>query len=229
MTTEPEEIPEAPALPVAVITGGAGDLATAIARQFPPENWQVHAPSRQELDVTLEESVAAYFNTLSRLDLLVCNAGAIDDRPLPALTEENWNRIVAVNLSGAFLSLRAALPLLCRQGGRIILIGSRAGRRGGSGNSHYAAGKAGLIGLAQSVAKEHGADNVRCNVVLPGFLDTKMTADLPTAVRENARAQHLLGRFNTVEDAARGIAFVASLDHVSGQVFQFDSRVDRWT
>jgi len=215
--------------PIALITGGGGDLAQAVARQLPPERWEVRTPSRSELDVTLEESVAAYFGALPRLDFLVCNAGAIDDRPLPAMTEESWNRIIAVNLSGAFLCCRAGLPLLSRQGGQIVLIGSRAGRRGGAGNSHYAAGKAGLIGLAQSVAREGGADNVRCNVVLPGFLETKMTAPLPDAVRETARALHVLGRFNSVEEAARGIAFVASLEHVSGQVFQFDSRIDRWT
>ena len=229
MSLEPGEITEAAGLPVAVITGGGGDLAAAIAAQLSSERWEVRTPLREELDVTLEESVGAYFGALARLDLLICNAGAIDDRPLPALTEENWNRIVAVNLSGAFLSVRAALPLLCQRQGGIILVGSRAGRRGGAGNSHYAAGKAGLIGLAQSVAKEHGADNIRCNVVLPGFLDTKMTAALPLPVREGARAQHVLGRFNTVEEAARGVAFVASLEHVSGQVFQFDSRIDRWT
>jgi len=229
MSPESEGSAEAASLPVAVITGGKGDLALAIAAQFPPERWDVRAPSRDELDVTLEESVGAYFGALSRLDLLICNAGAIDDRPLPALTEESWSRIVAVNLSGAFLCLRAALPLLCRREGQAILIGSRAGRRGGTGNSHYAAGKAGLIGLAQSVAKEHGADNVRCNVVLPGFLETKMTTDLPASVREGARAQHVLGRFNTVTEAARSVAFVGSLQHVSGQVFQFDSRIDRWT
>ncbi len=229
MNPASEAAPESPALPVAVITGGGGDLAAAIAAQLSPERWEIRTPSRNELDVTLEESVGAYFGTLSRLDLLICNAGAIDDRPLPALTEENWNRIVAVNLSGAFLCVRAALPLLLARAGQIILIGSRAGRRGGTGNSHYAAGKAGLIGLAQSVAKEHGADNLRCNVVLPGFLETKMTADLPATVQESARAQHVLGRFNTVAEAARGIAFVASLEHVSGQVFQFDSRIDRWT
>jgi len=87
----------------------------------------------------------------------------------------------------------------------------------------------GLVGLAQTLALEYGGRNIRCNVVLPGFLETRMTAQLPPARREEVRAEHALGRFNTAENAARFIATLAKLDHVSGQVFTLDSRIDRWT
>jgi 3-oxoacyl-[acyl-carrier protein] reductase len=137
---------------------------------------------------------------------------------------------VNVNLRGAFLCSRAALKFMVRQrSGHIVLIGSRAARHGTHGQSAYAAAKAGLVGLAQSVAKEYGARNIRCNVVLPGFLETRMTAGLSKERCEEVRAEHALGHFNTVGNAARFIAFLARLDHVSGQVFTLDSRLDRWT
>jgi 3-oxoacyl-[acyl-carrier protein] reductase len=116
-----------------------------------------------------------------------------------------------------------------QKSGHIVFIGSRAARHGTRGQSAYAAAKAGLVGLAQSIAKEYGARNIRCNVVLPGFLETKMTAALSEKRREEIRVDHALGRFNTVGNAARFIAFLARLDHVSGQVFTLDSRLDRWT
>ena len=94
--------------------------------------------------------------------------------------------------------------------------------------SVMSAAKAGLVGFAQSVAKEYGGRNILCNVVLPGSLETKMTAGLPEKRREEIRAEHALGRFNTAENAARAIAFLARLDNVSGQVFTFDSRIDRY-
>lgn len=213
-----------------VVTGGAGGLARAVADEFPSDRWRCLTPARAECDVTSEASVAAYFGGLTSLSVLIANAGRIDDHALASLSEASWDEVLRVNLDGAFLCARAALPLLRENGGgQILFIGSRAGRRGGHGNSHYAAAKAALIGLAQSLAREGGAENIRCNVILPGFLETPMTVGLPPRVVDAARADHVLGRFNTVAEAARGIAFVASLAHVSGQVFQFDSRIDRWT
>jgi len=214
-------------LPVVVITGGQGGLGRALAAVF-ATGWRVLAPGRKELDVISEASVAAYFEALPRLDLLVANAGAIDDQPLARMTPESWDRIVGVNLGGAFLTARAALPRLRERAGQILFIGSRAGRQGGTGQEAYAAAKAGIVGFAQSLAREYGADGVRCNVVLPGFLETPLTAGLPAAAQARARAIHVLGRLNTPEETARAVAFLATLANVSGQVFQLDSRIDRW-
>ncbi len=119
--------------------------------------------------------------------------------------------------------------MMKQRSGHILLIGSRAARCGTRGQSAYAAAKAGLAGLGQSLAKEYGPRNIRCNVVLPGFLETRMTAHLSPERRDEVRAEHALGRFNTVENAARFIAFLSRLDHVSGQVFTLDSRIDKWT
>jgi len=211
-----------------LISGGAGDLARALQKEFARE--LVWAPGRREMDVREEAQVEACFARLERLDVLIANAGLTRDAAVTALPAEDFNEVVNANLRGAFLCARAALKLMLRQrSGHIVLIGSRAARYGTRGQSAYAAAKAGLVGLAQSIAKEYGARNIRCNVVLPGFLETKMTAGLPDKRREEIRAEHALGRFNTAENSARAIAFLARLDNVSGQVFTLDSRIDRWT
>jgi len=182
------------------------------------------------MDVREEAQVEAYFSRLERVDVLIANAGVTRDGVVAGLGTDDFNEVVNVNLRGAFLCARAALKLMVRQrSGHIVLIGSRAARCGTQGQSAYAAAKAGIVGLAQSLAKEYGARNIRCNVVLPGFLETRMTAGLSDRRREEVRAEHALGRFNTTENAARFIAFLARLDHVSGQVFTLDSRIDRWT
>ena len=182
------------------------------------------------MDVRDEAQIGAYFARLERLDVLIANAGLTRDGAVTGLASADFDEVVNANLRGAFLCARSALKLMVKQRcGHIVLIGSRAARHGTRGQSAYAAAKAGLIGLAQSIAQEYGARNIRCNVVLPGFLETKMTAGLADPRREEVRAEHALGRFNTVENAARFIAFLARLDHVSGQVFTLDSRIDRWT
>jgi NAD(P)-dependent dehydrogenase (short-subunit alcohol dehydrogenase family) len=211
-----------------LISGGQGDLARALQKEFSSDI--IHAPGRKEMDVREEAQIDAYFSRLDRLDVLIVNAGLTRDGALTGLPTKDFQEAVDVNLRGAFLCARAALKLMVRQrSGHILFIGSRAAKRGTRGQSAYAAAKAGLVGLAQSLAKEYGPRNIRCNVVLPGFLETRMTAALNPQRREDVRAEHVLGRFNTVENAAHAIAFLARLDHVSGQIFTLDSRMDRWT
>jgi NAD(P)-dependent dehydrogenase (short-subunit alcohol dehydrogenase family) len=211
-----------------LISGGEGDLARSLQEEFRGDS--VHAPGRKEMDVRDEAQIETYFSRLAHLDVLIASAGATRDGAVTALSTDDFNEVVNTNLRGAFLCARAALKVMVRQrSGHILLIGSRAARHGTRGQSSYAAAKAGLVGLAQSLAQEYGARNIRCNVVLPGFLETRMTAGLSTRRREDVRAEHALGRFNTVGNAARAIAFLARLDHVSGQVFTLDSRLDRWT
>jgi 3-oxoacyl-[acyl-carrier protein] reductase len=211
-----------------LISGGEGDLARALQKEFIGDI--VHAPGRKEMDVRDETQIEACFSRLERLDVLIVNAGLTRDGAVTSLTSDDFNEVVNANLRGAFLCARAALKLMLRQrSGHIVLIGSRAARHGTRGQSAYAAAKAGLVGLAQSLAKEYGARNIRCNVVLPGFLETRMTAGVSAGRREEIRGEHALGRFNTADNAARFIAFLARLDHVSGQVFTLDSRLDRWT
>ncbi len=211
-----------------VITGGAGGLARAIVAALPGD--VIYAPPRAELDVRDEAQVDAFFAKLPRGDVLIANAGLARDGALANLSMADIDEVIAANLRGAFLCARAAIKLMMKQrSGHILLIGSRAGKHGTRGQSAYAAAKAGLVGFGQSVAKEYGSRNVRCNIVLPGFLETKFTAHVPEKRLAEIREEHVLGRFNTPENAAKAIAFLARLDHVSGQVFTLDSRMDRWT
>jgi 3-oxoacyl-[acyl-carrier protein] reductase len=215
----------------AVITGGAGDLAQAIAAELQSAGYAILTPGREELDVTSSDSVRRYFAALPGLDLLINNAGVCRDVSLAKMTEAEFDHVIDVNLKGAFLVSQAAVKLMSKQRhGHIVNIGSYSALSGPAGQANYAAAKAGLIGFSQSIAKEYGARNIRANCVLPGFLETKMTRHLleDAVWREGLMSQHTLGRLNTAQDVARFIVFLHSLENVSGQVFQLDSRVRRW-
>ena len=213
-----------------LITGGQGDLARELQTEFRQRGLEVLAPGRDELNVRDEAQIVSYIDRAGPIDILIANAGLARDAALTAVGSHSFEESLHVNLRGPFLCARAALKtMIPRRRGHIILVGSRVARIGSRGQSAYAAAKAGLFGLGQSLAREYGSRNIRCNVVLPGFLETKMTAGLPLARREEVRSETTLGRFNTAENAARFIAFLAELDHVSGQVFTLDSRVDPWT
>ncbi|MCB1086507.1 MAG: SDR family NAD(P)-dependent oxidoreductase, partial [Verrucomicrobiae bacterium] len=205
---------------IAVVTGAKGGLGSAIVRELENSGRfaKVFAPGRSDLDVTAADSVARFFGELDRIDLLVNNAGLTRDVPIARMAEDQWDKVIDGNLRGAFLCSRAALKLMIRQrSGLIVNIGSFSALRPPPGQAAYAAAKAGLIGLTQSLAEEAGKRNVRVNCVLPGFLEgTGMTRDLPADVIELARQSHVLGRFNTPVEAARFVAFLDTLEAVSG-------------
>jgi len=212
-----------------LISGGAGGLAQAIAAELAHHDCVAHAPARAELDVTNTASITAAFAKLERLDLLVCNAGITADQSMLSMTEAAFDEVLRTNLTGAFRCARAAIKMMSRQRvGHIVFIGSFSALSGPAGQANYAAAKAGLIGLAQSLAKEYGARNIRVNCILPGFMETKMTEHLGEEVRAKFLEAHALGRFNTTEAAARFIRFLhLEMPHTSGQVFNLDSRVHR--
>lgn len=212
--------------PKAIVTGGRGDLASAIVSELQRAGYDVLAPGRDELDVSDAASVKSWFARVGSISLLINNAGLTRDVVHSRITEEEWDLVVDTNLKGSFLCAQAALRLFPKQiGGHIINIGSFSGKSPPVGQTNYAAAKAGVIGLTQSLAKEYGKRNIRVNAVLPGFLETKMTAGLSENALDRVRQRHALGRFNTVEDAARFIAFLDTMKQISGQVFQLDSRV----
>lgn len=215
----------------ALITGGEGDLARAIRGLLERDGWRVLAPGKSEMDAASRESVEKFFGGVASLDLLINNAGITDDGLIAQMDAEAFQRVLDVNLKGAFLCSQKAMWLMAKQRcGHIINIGSYAAIFGTAGQANYAAAKAGLIGLTKSLAMEYGGKNVRVNCVLPGFLETKMTRGLlaDAAKKDEIVKSHLLRRLNTVEDAARFIVFLHSMEHISGQVFQLDSRVSRW-
>ena len=221
------EVRNEEAKPLLVVTGGEGFLAKAVAARFAADAWQVDCPGHRELDVADPRAVAAWFAARPTPDLLVCAAGMTCDRPLARLTEADWDQVLEVNLAGAARCAQAVSAGMARHGaGHIVFVSSYSAVHPPVGQAAYAAAKAGLLGLARALAQELGPFGVRVNTVMPGFLDTPMTRALPTARREQVRAQHLLGRCNGVEQAAAFLHFLhQALPHTSGQVFSLDSRV----
>ncbi len=208
------------------ITGGKGHLAQAIAAAFSAGGDEVHAPERDELDVTSAASVEAYFKSLPPPDLLVLNAGTAENRLLARCHEDSWDLQMDVNLHGAFRCARAAAKrMLNVRRGHLVFISSHAAAHPAFGQSAYGASKAALHGLALSLARELGAAGIRVNVVLPGFLATPMTADISGPRLDQVLADHVLGHINTPEAVARFLVTLhRDLAHTSGQIFQLDSR-----
>jgi 3-oxoacyl-[acyl-carrier protein] reductase len=222
------EVPAA-AAQHALITGGAGGLAQAVGAELKNAGIVVHAPTRLEMNVTDTAAIAEAFSKFERLDLLVCCAGLTADHSMATMSPADFDQVLDSNLTGAFRSARAALRLMSRQRvGHILFIGSFSALSGPAGQANYAAAKAGLIGLTQSLAREYGARNIRVNCILPGFLETKMTEGLSGEIRTRFKEAHTLGRFNTTGQVARFVRFLhLEMPHTSGQVFNLDSRVRR--
>jgi 3-oxoacyl-[acyl-carrier protein] reductase len=211
----------------AVITGGTGSLGRAIAAALQSPDWAIAAPNRRELDVRDQAGIHRYFKHRS-VDLLVCAAGIIRDAPLYKLSEDEWNEVWEVNYHGAARCAQAVLSGMIQKGiGHIIFISSFSALQPPVGQAAYATAKASLLGLVMDLATRHGRSNIRINAILPGFLETRMTADVSERRRAEISAAHVLGRFNTCRDVAGFIRFLHhDLPHTSGQVFQLDSRVN---
>ena len=177
------------------------------------------------LDVSDTDSVARFFaeniKDKVKLSVLVNNAGITKDNLLIRMKDEDFDRVLNVNLRGAFVCLREAAKIMMRQrAGSIVNIGSVVGQMGNAGQINYAAAKAGIIGMTKSAAKELGARNVTVNCVCPGFIETDMTASLTDEVRAQYAASIPLGRMGSPEDIAAAVAFLASpaASYITGQV-----------
>ncbi len=233
--------------PVVLITGAAGGLGGALVQAFADSGWQVVAACRTNpfsspspsiwpvaMDVTKPDEIksvcAEVARRWNRIDVLINNAGVADDEVLPRLSEAAWQRVMDVNLSGAFLCSRAVLPgMIHRRDGHILNIASFGGRVGRAGQSNYAASKAGLVGLTVALAREHGADNIRVNAILPGFLPTRLAGDLTESQLAAHAASNTLNRLNSPGEVARFATVLAAMKNVSGQMFQLDSRIGSWS
>ena len=169
--------------------------------------------------------VAAVVERFGKLDILVNNAGITRDGLLVRMSDEDWEAVIATNLSGTFYCCRAAGKVMMKaRTGSIVNIASVIGLVGNAGQVNYAAAKAGIIGLTKSVAKELAVRGVRANVVAPGFIETPMTARLPEQVAEAARETIAMRSFGTPQDVAAAVAFLASDDaaYITGQVLAVD-------
>jgi 3-oxoacyl-[acyl-carrier protein] reductase len=231
-----------------LITGAAGGLGTRLVAMFRAAGWRVAAGEHTKrsfepaddfrplaLDVTNADQIKAAVDGLlaewGRIDVLVNNAGITADGAVANLSLDDWQRVLDVNLKGAFLVCRAVLfPMMLQQrDGHIINVSSFAAKNGHAGQSNYVAAKAGLIGLTQSLAREAGKRNVRVNAIFPGVLETPMTAHLTPGQHQALSGANVLGRSTTLDEVGGFILHLAGMRNVSGQVFQLDSRVGTWT
>jgi NAD(P)-dependent dehydrogenase (short-subunit alcohol dehydrogenase family) len=223
---------------VAVVSGGSGAIGRAILQAFEQAGARAISLDLSDpgdkrawvkCDIREENSVIAavqsVYKTEGRLDFVVHAAGISRDSVVWKLSAEDWDSVQAVNLRGAFLLLRHSIPLLRHgPGGRIVLIGSINGSRGKFGTSAYSASKAGLIGLAKSVAREVGRFGILVNVVEPGWVRTPLTEVVPQAVKDAALAESLLGTFLEPADVAASVLFLCGpgATRVTGQVLRVD-------
>ncbi|MCR5071597.1 MAG: 3-oxoacyl-[acyl-carrier-protein] reductase [Bacteroidales bacterium] len=229
---------------VALITGASRGIGKAIALQFAAEgadiaftDIKVNEDTVKELEALgvkvrayasnaadfaqTHETVEQILADFGHIDILVNNAGITRDGLMLRMDEAQWDAVINVNLKSAYNYIHAVTPIMARQrGGSIINMSSVVGVSGNAGQCNYSASKAGLIGLAKSIAKEMGPRGIRANCIAPGFIISDMTAALPDEVREAWVKQIPLRRGGTPEDVAKVALFLASdlSSYVSGQV-----------
>lgn len=222
-----------------LVTGGNRGIGLAIARAFAEQGDRVAITHRTsgapdglfgvKCDVTDAAAVDAAFSAVEAehgpVEVLVSNAGITDDTLLLRMSEDQFNRVVDANLTGAYrVAKRAARTMLRARIGRMVFISSVVALSGGAGQVNYAASKAGLIGMARSIARELGSRNITANVVAPGFVETDMTAVLPEQRKKEALGQVPLGRFASPEDVAGAVIWLAGdrAAYVTGAVIPVD-------
>jgi 3-oxoacyl-[acyl-carrier protein] reductase len=240
-------------LRVILITGANGGLGQALARNFLSEAghnivWLgVH--SRQEhaaqlalenpgrcfcisLDVTAPESWQAAVKEIlarhGRLDVLVNNAGHHEDALLATMTAESWQRVLAVNLNGVFHGCQAVLPaMISQRGGRIVNIASLSALSAPAGQANYAAAKAGVVALTQSLAKEVARIGITVNALCPGFIETEALASLAGEERKAAQMKVPMRRFGRPEEVAAAARFLASAEagYITGSALKVDGGI----
>ena len=230
---------------VALVTGASRGIGRAIATRLAQQGATVIAAARGEnaracadelraaghtaealsLDVTDAAAVEAVPGDLvkrhGRLDIVVSNAGITRDQLLMRMKREDWDAVIATNLTASFVLAQASMrPMLKQRGGRIIAVSSVVGQMGNAGQTNYAASKAGLIGFAKALAREVASRAITVTVVAPGMIDTDMTKAITDGAKVDWAGQIPLGRLGTVDDVASAVCFLASdeASYITGHV-----------
>lgn len=211
---------------VAVIYNGGESAARAVCEEAAQQGVKAVAYACNVADADQVPTVtAAILTEFGGVDILVNNAGITRDGLLSSMSEEDFVRVMEVNLGGAFHFTKSLYGhFLKKRSGRIINISSVSGLMGNPGQANYAASKAGLIGFTKSVAKELAGRGITCNAVAPGFIQTEMTGALPREKQDAIRQQIPLRRFGTPEDVARVVLFLAGEagGYITGEVIRVD-------
>ena len=225
-----------------LVTGGNRGIGLAIAQAFAKQGDKVAVTHRGtgapeglfgvRCDITDPAAVDTAFSAveaeLGPVEVLVANAGLTDDTLLLRMSEEQWARVLDTNLTGSWrVAKRASTKMLRARWGRIIFISSVVGHLGAPGQVNYAASKAGLVGMARSIARELGTRNITANVVAPGYVETDMTAVLSDEVKAGYLKQIPAGRFATPDEVAGAVTWLASdaAGYVTGAVIPVDGGV----
>jgi 3-oxoacyl-[acyl-carrier protein] reductase len=186
----------------------------------------IMADVSSSLDVNhmVETAISAY----GKVDILVNNAGITRDQLTMKMSDEEWDKVIAIDLKSVFLCTRAVLrPMLKQRSGRIVSMSSVVGIIGNTGQANYAAAKAGIIGFTKTIAKEVASRGITVNAVAPGFIDTPMTQILPEERKQTLMASIPLGYLGTPRDIAETVAFLASEEarYITGQVITVDGGI----
>jgi 3-oxoacyl-[acyl-carrier protein] reductase len=230
---------------VAIVTGASRGIGRAVAALLAARGAHVVAVARADhaagtvaaihaagqradvasVDVTdagaVEAMVAKTVERHGRVDILVNNAGIARDQLLLRMKREDWDQVIATNLTAAFICTQAVLrPMVRQRSGRIVSISSVVGQTGNAGQANYAASKAGLIGFSRALAREVASRNITVNVVAPGLIDTDMTRALTEKLQGEWASQIPLGRLGETTDVAAAVCFLASdeASYITGQV-----------